>query len=111
VAILVLAGILVQLILRYVTGVADSRVANLPVLLALFVGGFPLVVRLLWRGLHGGFGADHLAGISIVASAMLGEYLAGAIVVLMLSGGETPSSGFVKKPVSACADRSGNRMS
>ncbi|WP_210405701.1 hypothetical protein [Paludisphaera borealis] len=34
------------------------------------------------------FGSDLLAGISIVASALLGEYLAGAFVVLMLSGGE-----------------------
>ena len=43
----------------------------------------------IWRALHGQFGADHLAGISIVASVVLGEYLAGPIVVLMLSGGNT----------------------
>jgi cation transport ATPase len=34
------------------------------------------------------FGSDLLAGISIVTSVLLNEYLAGAIVVLMLSGGE-----------------------
>ena len=39
--------------------------------------------------LDGQFGADHLAGISIVASVLLGEYLAGTIVALMLSGGNT----------------------
>jgi hypothetical protein len=33
------------------------------------------------------FGSDLLAGISIVTSAVLGEFLAGSIVVLMLSGG------------------------
>src|SRR5579862_9595169 len=33
------------------------------------------------------FGSDVLAGLSIAASAILGEYLAGSIVVLMLSGG------------------------
>src|SRR5579862_3802623 len=33
------------------------------------------------------FGSDVLAGLSIAASAVLGEYLAGSIVVLMLSGG------------------------
>ena len=33
------------------------------------------------------FGSDLLAGISIVTSVLLGEYLAGALVVLMLSGG------------------------
>jgi P-type E1-E2 ATPase len=34
------------------------------------------------------FGSDLLAGISIVTSVLLGEYLAGSIVVLMLAGGE-----------------------
>lgn len=38
------------------------------------------------------FGSDLLAGISIVTSVILGEYLAGAIVVLMLSGGEALES-------------------
>lgn len=34
------------------------------------------------------FGSDLLGGISIITSVLLGEYLAGAIIVLMLSGGE-----------------------
>ncbi len=64
-------------------------ITNLPLQAVLVIGGVPLVLRLLWKGAQGEFGSDHLAGISIVASAMLGEYLAGAIVVLMLAGGET----------------------
>ena len=58
-------------------------------LAVLVVGGLLLVPQLVWQALHARFGADHLAGISIVVSALLGQYLAGAIVVLMLSGGET----------------------
>jgi heavy metal translocating P-type ATPase len=38
------------------------------------------------------FGADLLGGISIIVSILLGEYLAGAIIVLMLSGGEALES-------------------
>lgn len=34
------------------------------------------------------FGSDLLGGISIITSVLLGEYLAGSIIVLMLSGGE-----------------------
>src|SRR5581483_3296058 len=34
------------------------------------------------------FGSDLLAGISIVTSVLLGQYLAGTLVVLMLSGGQ-----------------------
>jgi heavy metal translocating P-type ATPase len=87
VALFALAGILLHLALRYLAG-AGRVSANLPVLTVLVVSGTPLVLRLMWRGLHGEFGSDHLAAVSIVASALLGEYLAGAIVVLMLSGGE-----------------------
>ncbi|HVQ35563.1 MAG TPA: HAD-IC family P-type ATPase, partial [Candidatus Bathyarchaeia archaeon] len=54
----------------------------------LVLGGVPLLVVLARKLLHGEIGADLLAGISIVTAAILGEYLAGAIVVLMLSGGE-----------------------
>ncbi len=89
VALLALVGILIHLALRYLTVPARSAAVNAPLLLVLLIGGTPIVLRLVWRGLHGEFGSDHLAGVSIVASALLGEYLAGAIVVLMLSGGET----------------------
>jgi heavy metal translocating P-type ATPase len=58
-------------------------------LLAVLVfGGTPLVLELALKLIKGQFGSDLLAGISIVTSALLGEYLAGALVVLMLSGGE-----------------------
>jgi heavy metal translocating P-type ATPase len=88
IAILAIVGIALHLWLRFGSSASNAWV-NLPVLVALIAGGVPLVAGLIWRGLHGQFGADHLAGISIVASALLGEYLAGAIVVLMLSGGNT----------------------
>ncbi len=55
----------------------------------LLVGGGPLVFGLVRRALAGEFGSDLLAGISIIAATILGEYLAGAIIVLMLSGGST----------------------
>lgn len=54
---------------------------------ALAIGGAPLLVDLAKRALQREFGSDLLAAMSIVTSAILGEYLAGSIVVLMLSGG------------------------
>lgn len=61
---------------------------ELPLALALAFGGTPLVLGLALKLLRRQFGSDLLAGISIVTSVVLGEYLAGALVVLMLSGGE-----------------------
>lgn len=60
----------------------------LPLLVVLALGGTVLIAGLLWKALRGEFGSDLLAGISIATSVYLGEYLAGTIVVLMLSGGE-----------------------
>ncbi len=59
-----------------------------PLVVALACGGLPLVAELSWKLVHREFGSDLLAGISIVTSIVLGEYLAGTLVVLMLSGGE-----------------------
>jgi len=39
-----------------------------------------------------GFGSDLLGGISIITFMVLGEYLAGSIIVIMLSGGEALES-------------------
>jgi heavy metal translocating P-type ATPase len=88
VALVALAGILGHLILRFAIGLS-GRGANAPLVVVLVAGGIPLVLNLVRRGLRGEFGSDHLAGVSIVSSVFLGEYLAGAVVVLMLSGGNT----------------------
>jgi heavy metal translocating P-type ATPase len=61
---------------------------NIPLLATFVFGGIPLVYELLKNLLRREFGSDLLAGISIVTSLLLHEYLAGAIVALMLSGGE-----------------------
>ncbi|MGR9105351.1 MAG: heavy metal translocating P-type ATPase [Gammaproteobacteria bacterium] len=58
-----------------------------PLLAVLLIGGSPLVLVILKKLLHGDLGADLLAGISIVTALLLSEYLAGALIVLMLSGG------------------------
>jgi heavy metal translocating P-type ATPase len=62
--------------------------ADWPLLAALVLGGVPLVFELLVKLFRREFGSDLLAGLSIVTAVLLGEYLAGTLVVLMLSGGE-----------------------
>jgi heavy metal translocating P-type ATPase len=81
-------GIAASIGLRYLGGPRGAALADVPLLLVLAVGGVPQLAGLARRAFRGQFGADHLAAVSIVASAVLGQYLAGAIVVLMLSGGQ-----------------------
>src|SRR5262249_17028525 len=83
--------------------------AELPLLAALVFGGIPLVLGLLVKLLHREFGSDLLAGISIVTSALLEEYLAGALVVLMLSGGEALEA-YAVRSASSVLQALANRM-
>ncbi len=92
-AILALVAIGLHLLLRMGLS-ADWRigpllVSQIPLVLCLATGGVILVVDLLGKVVRGEFGSDLLAGFSIVTSAILGEYLAGSLVVLMLSGGKS----------------------
>ncbi len=66
-------------------------------LVALVLGGLPLLLDLLRQLVTREFGSDLLAGISIVTSVALHEYLAGTIVVLMLSGGQALEAFAVRK--------------
>lgn len=85
IALLALASVLAHLALRFLFNV--PRIAwQAPLILALIAGGLPLLVPLTRKLLALEFGSDHLAGISIVTSVVLGEYLVGVIVILMLSG-------------------------
>jgi heavy metal translocating P-type ATPase len=92
IAALTLAAIALHLLLRFgLRATAEVRgipVDAFPLILSLACGGGPLILGLLAKAVRREFGSDLLAGISIVTSALLGEYLAGSLVVLMLSGGE-----------------------
>jgi heavy metal translocating P-type ATPase len=91
IAVFAAAAILVHLILRF--GVRTSMDASrFPLLATLVLGGFPLLYQLLRRLLKREFGSDLLGGVSIVTSVLLGQYLAGSIIVLMLAGGEALES-------------------
>src|SRR6187200_678421 len=87
IAALALAGIVGHLALRWRIGISTAA-RDLPLYVVLAAGGVPLVLTLALKLVRRQFGSDLLAGISIVAAVLLGEYLAGALVVLMLSGGE-----------------------
>ena len=87
IAALSLAGIFAHLLLRFGLHAATGT-TQIPLLAVLLIGGLPMLYELLLKLLKREFGSDLLGGISIITSVILGEYLAGAIIVLMLAGGE-----------------------
>ena len=70
---------------------------QLPLIAVLILGGVPLLYQLLAKLIRGDFGADLLAGLSIVTAICLHEYLAGSLVVLMLSGGAALETYAIRK--------------
>ena len=104
-----IAAISIHLFLRFgleISGeVLGFRWFDVPLIFALVFGGLPLVIDLLRKLFRGEFGSDLLAGISIVTSVWPGldEYLAGTLVVLMLSGGEALESFAVRRASSVLA--------
>jgi heavy metal translocating P-type ATPase len=108
IALWALCGISVHLIARYVFRAA-SGTDSFPLLLVLLVGGAPLLLDLLKRVMRREFGSDLLAGLSVAVSIVLGEYLAGSIVVLMLSGGNALENYAIRR-ASAVLDAVAKRM-
>ncbi len=102
IAFLAITGICVYLISRFLFRYS-MNLADWPLWIVLGFGGVPLVWDLLKKISRRQFGSDLLAGISIITSVLLGQYLAGSLVVLMLSGGEALESFAVRRASSVLA--------
>jgi heavy metal translocating P-type ATPase len=88
IAILAITSIALYLVMRFLMPNLQIY-SQYPLYVTLAIGGGILVFELLRKVIRFEFGSDLLAGISIVTAILLGEYLAGSLVVLMLSGGQT----------------------
>ena len=107
------AGIAIHVIVRYgMTGYqSPDRLLRqeAPLIAVLVLGGLPLLWGLLRDIWHRELRADLLAGLSIVTAILLHEYLAGALVVLMLSGGKALES-YAVRSASAVLQALAKRM-
>ena len=91
IAVFCLLCIITHLLLRLAFR-AQLNAQYAPLLVALIIGGLPMLYDLTTKLRKGDFGSDLLGGVSIITSLVLGEYLAGSIIVLMLAGGEALES-------------------
>lgn len=105
---LTLVAILLHLILKYFVYLPPLQ-AEFPLYVALVIGGIPMLWELLKKLWMREFGSDLLAGISIITALLLREYLVAAIVVLMLSGGESLED-FAKARASSVLSALARRM-
>lgn len=81
----VIAGLLLSMVLY---AMHLPAAVNGVLLITLIVGSLPLIIEVAESMLHGQFGVDLIAIVAIITAFILGQYLAGVVVLLMLSGGE-----------------------
>jgi heavy metal translocating P-type ATPase len=68
--------------------IGRPELAHWVLLAIVLLGGIPLLWETLQQFWHREFSIDFIAILAITGSLFLGQYLAGAFIVLMLSGGE-----------------------
>jgi heavy metal translocating P-type ATPase len=101
--IVTLLAIFVHFSLRWtgLAAVGGFAAADLSLLVLFVVGGVPILAQLLLKFLRREMGADFLAAIAFVAGIWLGEYLAAALIILMLTGGQVLEAFAMRKASSA----------
>lgn len=73
-------------VLFQITSIASS---DLPLLIAIILGGVPSCLYILFKLFRGDLGADALAAIAIITAVILHQYLAAVLVIIMLASGQT----------------------
>src|SRR5579864_7930664 len=100
------ASLLLVSLLLWLAGRAD--LANWVLFGIVLLGGIPLLWEMVQHFMRKELSVDLIAILAIAGSLLLGQYLAGAIVVLMLSGGEALEGYAVQRArssLSALAER------
>lgn len=88
-----------------VSGVAAT---DIPLLSVIIIGGIPLLIQIGSKLFKGSVGADFLGAIELVAAALLDQYLAAILIIIMLSGGQALEAYAMRKASSvlrALSDR------
>ena len=66
----------------------NTPFSHFPLVAMIVAGGIPLLIQIAGKLLKGNFGADLMAIIALITAAILGEYLAGVLIIIMLAGGQ-----------------------
>ncbi len=81
---------------------------DVPLLAVIIIGGIPLLIQIIMKLFKGSVGADFLGAIELVAAALLDQYLAAILIIIMLSGGQALEAYAMRKASSvlrALSDR------
>ena len=92
----------------YLPAVYTIAAKDIPLLTVIIIGGLPLLIQISSKLFKGSVGADFLGAIELVAAALLDQYLAAILIIIMLSGGQALEAYAMRKASSvlrALSDR------
>lgn len=87
--------------------------ANLPLFMAIVIGGIPSLLQIISKLANQNLGADLLAAIAIITAIILQQYLAAVLIILMLASGQALEAYATRKASSvllALAERMPNTV-
>jgi heavy metal translocating P-type ATPase len=76
------------LILKIILMIHYPQLQNYPLYPILIVGGIVQISNILWKFMHGEWGADLLAALALIVGIVLKEYTAATLIVFMLASGQ-----------------------
>lgn len=85
----ILVGIsLIAIIASLLFKLTSIASPNIPLLVAIIIGGIPSVIQIILKLLKRDLGADSLAAIALITAVILNQYLAAVIIILMIASGQ-----------------------
>lgn len=99
---------LVAIVLSLLFKITSIPYANLPLLIAIVIGGIPSALQILVKLFKGDLGADSLAVLALITACVLNQYLAAVIIILMIASGQALEAYAMRKAsavLSALAER------
>lgn len=109
---LIILGIaLIAIVLSLLFQITAISSPDLPLLIAIILGGIPSFLYILIKLLKGDLGADALAAIALVTAVILQQNLAAVLIILMLASGQALEAYAMRKASSvllALAERMPN---
>ena len=79
---------LLAIILSILSQLRSILSPNLPLWIAIIIGGIPAILQILLKLFRGDLGSDSLAAIALVTAIILNQYLAAVIIILMIESGQ-----------------------
>lgn len=76
------------LILKIILMIHFPQLQNYPLYPILIMGGIVQISNILWKFIHGEWGADLLAALALIVGIVLKEYTAATLIVFMLASGQ-----------------------